>query len=82
MIRAYHVDGTLIPLTRGGAMGRMNAPVGRFANDRAREDYLRAYDAMEHLWPVPVERADLTAKRGARAATESVEVWMSAWGGS
>ena len=52
-------------------MGRMNAPVGRFANDRAREDYLRAYDAMEHLWPIPVERADVPTAYGSTRVRRS-----------
>ena len=52
-------------------MVRMNAMVGRFANDRAREDYLRAYDAMEHLWPIPVERADIPTTFGSTRVRRS-----------
>ena len=40
------------------------AKVGRFKNDAAREAYLRAYEAMAELWPVPAVLADVPTPFG------------------
>jgi pimeloyl-ACP methyl ester carboxylesterase len=41
-------------------MGR----IGRFKSDGAREDYLRTYEAMERLWPVPATQVDVPTRFG------------------
>jgi pimeloyl-ACP methyl ester carboxylesterase len=53
MICSYHQD-------EEGFMAR----VGRFRSDEAREAYLRTYEAMAELWPVPAERADVPTPFG------------------
>ncbi|WP_020013799.1 alpha/beta fold hydrolase [Promicromonospora sukumoe] len=40
------------------------ARVGRFRNDAARAEYLRAYAAMEGLWPLPATTADVPTAYG------------------
>ncbi|MEV6389167.1 alpha/beta fold hydrolase [Nocardia xishanensis] len=40
------------------------AKVGEFRNDEARENYLRAYDAMEALWPLPATQVDIQTSFG------------------
>lgn len=40
------------------------AKLGRFKDDAARERYLRAYDALAQLWPMPVTEVDLPTRFG------------------
>src|SRR5688500_17432060 len=53
MICSYHKD-------RGGRMAR----IGRFKSDQARAEYLRTYDVMERLWPLPATSADVPTAFG------------------
>ena len=45
--------------------------VGRFVDDHAEREYLRAYDAMERLWPLPVERVDIPTRYGSTRVRRS-----------
>lgn len=38
--------------------------VGRFVSERAEQDYHLAYEAMERLWPIPVELLDIPTRYG------------------
>ncbi|MRH88483.1 alpha/beta fold hydrolase [Nocardia sp. SYP-A9097] len=40
------------------------AKIGRFKNDQARAEYLRAYDALETLWPLPQTQVDIETSFG------------------
>ncbi|GAA4700569.1 Pimeloyl-ACP methyl ester carboxylesterase [Promicromonospora umidemergens] len=40
------------------------ARIGKFKSDEAREAYLRTYEAMAELWPVPAELADVPTSFG------------------
>ena len=40
------------------------ARIGRFKSDQAREDYLRTYEALERLWPLPATLADVPTAFG------------------
>jgi pimeloyl-ACP methyl ester carboxylesterase len=40
------------------------ARIGRFKSDEARDDYLRTYEAMARLWPVPATLTDVPTRFG------------------
>jgi pimeloyl-ACP methyl ester carboxylesterase len=40
------------------------ARIGKFKNDAARDAYLRTYDAMEELWPLPSTQVDVPTSFG------------------
>jgi pimeloyl-ACP methyl ester carboxylesterase len=47
------------------------ARIGRFRSDEAREAYLRTYDAMAELWPLPAVLADVPTPFGATHVRQS-----------